>query len=141
MSAPAGAVGLFEMALEVADLAVSEQFYVDVIGLTVATRWTDRRPATWLSLGGGSFLGLWPAETGGDAAIHKSRGGEHVHFAIRVPVGTLDAEQCRIETLGVEVESGWDFGGGNRAVYLDDPDGNVIEVTERTLLWDNTPAE
>lgn len=141
MSEPAGAVGLFEMVLEVTDLGASEQFYVEVIGLKVATRWTDERPATWLSLGGGSFLGLWPVETGGDVAIHKSRGGAHVHFAIRVPVGTLDAEQRRIEALGAEVESGWDFGSGNRAFYLDDPDGNVVEITERTLLWDDTPAE
>ena len=140
MNEPAGAIGLFEMVLEVADLAAAEKFYVDGIGLKVATRWTDERPATWLSLGGGNFLGLWPIETGGARAIHKGRGGEHVHFAIRVPIGTLDDQQRRLEGLGYDVESGIDFGGGNRAIYLDDPDGNVVELTERTTLWDGSPA-
>jgi len=111
-----------------------------VIGLPVATRWTEDRLAVWLTLGGENFLGLWPVETGGAAAIHRGRGGAHVHFAIRVPMGTLDATQRRIEALGVPVESGIDFGGGNRAIYLDDPDGNVVELTERVTLWDGTAA-
>jgi hypothetical protein len=33
-----------------------------------------------------------------------------------------------------------DFGRGNRALYLTDPDGNVLELTERTTLWDGSPA-
>ncbi|MDQ3654778.1 MAG: VOC family protein [Chloroflexota bacterium] len=134
------AIGLFEMALEVADLAVAERFYHEAIGLPVVARWEPPRPATWLALGRESFLGLWPRETGGDAAIHNGRGGVHVHFAIRVPNGTLDAIQARLEAFGLAVESGWDFGNGNRAIYLDDPDGNVVELTERTTLWDGEPA-
>lgn len=133
-------LGLFEMTLEVADLAAAEHFYHEVLGLPVAARWQPPRPATWLALGREGFLGLWPAETGGAAAIHQGRGGTHVHFALRVPLGTLDATQARLEGLGLAVEAGWDFGGGNRAIYLDDPDGNVVELTERTTLWDGGPA-
>ncbi len=33
-----------------------------------------------------------------------------------------------------------DFGNGNVAIYLDDPDGNVVELTEIRLLWDGTAA-
>jgi glyoxylase I family protein len=131
--------GLFEMTLEVSDLAASERFYYDVIGLPVAERWTDERPAVWLALGREGFLGLWPPESGGAVAIHGGRGGRHVHFALRVPMGTLDAVVARLESLGYSVES-HDFGAGNRAVYLDDPDGNVVELTERTTLWDGSPA-
>jgi catechol 2,3-dioxygenase-like lactoylglutathione lyase family enzyme len=131
--------GLFEMTLEVSDLAASERFYHDVIGLPVAARWTDERPAVWLALGREGFLGLWPPETGGAVAIHSGRGGRHVHFALRVPVGTLDALAARLESLDYEVES-WDFGNGNRAIYVDDPDGNILELTERTTLWHGTPA-
>ena len=132
-------IGLFEMVLEVADLAASERFYHDVIGLSIIDRWTDDRPAVWLGLGREGFLGLWPPETGGAGAIRGGRGGRHVHFALRVPMGTLDTVRARLESLGCRVES-WDFGGGNRAIYLDDPDGNVIELTERTTLWDGNPA-
>lgn len=133
-------LGLFEMTLEVADLAAAEHFYHEVLGLPVAARWEPPRPATWLALGREGFLGLWPAATGGDVAIHRGRGGAHVHFALRVPLGTLDATQALLEGLGLAVEAGWDFGGGNRAIYLDDPDGNVVELTERTTLWDGDPA-
>lgn len=133
-------IGLFEFVLEVADLSAAERFYRDVIGLEVVERWEDDRPATWLALGGGSFLGLWPPETGGAVAIHQCRGGAHVHFAIRVPRGTLDAVQARLEARVISVESGWEFGEGNRAIYLDDPDGNVVELTERATLWDGTPT-
>jgi catechol-2,3-dioxygenase len=133
------AIGLFEMVLEVADLAVAEGFYHDIIGLPVVERWSDERPAVWLALGREGFLGLWPPETGGPVAIHGGRGGRHVHFALRVPMGTLDAVKARLESLDYPVES-WDFGNGNRAIYLDDPDGNVLELTERATLWDGSAA-
>lgn len=133
-------IGLFEMVLEVADLAASERFYVEDLGFEVATRWGEDRPATWLALGREGYLGLWPVETGGEKAIHRGRGGSHVHFAVRVPTGTLDDIQVRLEARGHEVEAGWTFGPGNRAIYLDDPDGNVVELTERATLWDGSPA-
>lgn len=120
-------IGLLEFTLEVADLAAAE-------------RWGDDRPALWLAIGKEAFLGLWAREAGGEKAIHHGRGGAHVHFALRVPVGTLDAMQARLEALGCAVEAGWDFGNGNRAIYLDDPDGNVVEITERRTLWDGSPA-
>lgn len=128
-------IGLFEMVLEVADLAASERFYREVIGLPLAARWSDERPATWLALGREGFLGLWPVETGGEVAIHQGRGGAHVHFALRIPLGTIDEVRTRIQAAGYESEDR-DFGDGNLAVYLRDPDGNVVELTERTTLWD-----
>lgn len=131
--------GLFEMVIEVSDLAASEHFYRQVIGLPIADRWSDERPAVWLALGREGFLGLWPPETGGAVAIHGGRGGSHVHFALRLPLGSLDTVRARLIALGYEVEER-DFGRGNRAIYLDDPDGNVLELTERTTLWNGDPA-
>lgn len=134
------AIGLLEFVLEVADLEAAERFYVDQLGLQIAERWGDDRPGVWLAIGKEAFLGLWKPETGGPKAIRNGRGGAHVHFAIRVPVGMLDSMQSRLESLGLQVEDGWDFGNGNRAIYLDDPDGNVVELTERRTLWDGSPA-
>ena len=134
------AIGLLEFTLEVADLAASERFYVDHLGLRFVERWGDDRPAIWVAIGKEGFLGLWTREAGGEKSIHQGRGGAHVHFAIRVPLGTLATVQARLEGLGYAVESGWDFGGGNLAIYLDDPDGNVVELTERRSLWDGSPA-
>lgn len=137
---PIPPIGLFELVLEVADLAAAERFYREVVGLPVVARWGDERPAVWLGLGREAFLGLWPAASGGARAIHRGRGGAHVHYAIRVPRGTLDATRARIEARGVPIEGGWEFGPGNRAIYLDDPDGNVVELTERASLWDGSEA-
>ena len=133
-------IGLFEMVLEVADLAAAERFYADDLGWKVVERWTEDRKAVWLAIGREGFLGLWTVESGGSKAIHQGRGGSHVHFAVRVPAGTLDGVQRRLEARGHQVEAGWTFGPGNRAIYVDDPDGNVVELTERATQWDGTPA-
>src|SRR5262249_19773676 len=121
-------IGLFEFVLEVADLEASERFYSADLGFEVVERWSGDRPGIWLRLGRENFLGLWTKEAGGDKAIHHGRGGAHVHFAVRVPIGRLDEAQRRLEALGYEIEDGWEFGPGDRAIYLDDPDGNVVEL-------------
>lgn len=132
-------LGLFEMVLEVADLERAERFYHEVIGLPIADRWDEERRATFLSLGREGFLGLWPVETGGPNAIHGGRGGEHVHFALLAPPGSLEGFEARIRAAGYETERR-EFGAGNLALYVTDPDGHVLELTERVTLWDGTPT-
>jgi catechol-2,3-dioxygenase len=136
-AAPAPA-GIFEMVLEVTDLAAAEHFYVDVLGFKVVDRWGDDRPAVWVGVGNEGFLGLWSVEAGGEKAIHQGRGGAHVHYAIRVPKGTLATMEERLTTLGYEVER-FDFENGNQSIYVDDPDGNVVEFAEWRTLWDGRP--
>jgi catechol-2,3-dioxygenase len=134
-----GTIGLYEMSLEVHDLAASERFYTEVIGLKVVDRWSEDRPAVWLAVGRQSFLGLWTREAGGAKAIHHGRGGAHVHYAIRVPAGALSAYEARFEALGEPYER-FEFDNGNLALYLDDPDGNVVELSDFAILWDGSPA-
>ncbi len=130
--------GVYELTLEVDDLTASERFYVELLGLPVVARWDPPRPATWLGIGGGGFLGLWPVETGGEVAIHRGRGGRHVHFALRVARWTLGDLARRLETAGLATE--WrHFDGGNVALYVTDPDGNVVEFTELVVRWDGQP--
>jgi catechol-2,3-dioxygenase len=131
--------GLYELVLEVADLAAAEHFYRDVLGLEFVERWGDDRPAVWFGLGGEAFLGLWSVAAGGEKAIHHGRGGSHVHYAIRLRRGTLSAMEERLASLGYEVEH-FDFGNGNHSIYVDDPDGNVVEFAEWPTLWDGTPS-
>lgn len=132
-------LGLYEIVLEVADLERAERFYHEVIGLPIADRWDGERQATFLTLGRGGFLGLWPVETGGANAIHGGRGGNHVHFAILVPRESLPQYETRLHAAGYETER-HDFGGGNLALYVTDPDGHVLELTERVTLWDGSAA-
>lgn len=143
-SVATGTVGLFEIVLEVADLDASERFYREVIGLPVANRWgegddDETRQAVFLEIGPHSFLGLWPAETGGENAIAGGRGGVHVHFALLVEYGTLHGVRHRITDRGVHIVDERDFGNGNRAIYILDPDNNVLELTERRTDWAGAP--
>ena len=133
-----GTIGLYEMVLEVANLARSERFYHEIIGLPIANRWDpndDGREATFLEIGPHAFLGLWPPESGGANAIANGRGGAHVHFALLVTYGTLTAVRERIRAADIEITAERDFGNGNHAIYVYDPDGNVVELTERTTDW------
>jgi catechol 2,3-dioxygenase-like lactoylglutathione lyase family enzyme len=138
-----GTAGLFEMVLEVADLAVSERFYREALGLPLANRWNpsaeDDREAVFLEIGPHTFLGLWPEATGGAKAIAGGRGGAHVHYALLVEYGTLDAKRAELEARGIPIVEERDFGRGNRAIYVNDPDGNVVELTERRTDWAGAP--
>jgi catechol 2,3-dioxygenase-like lactoylglutathione lyase family enzyme len=131
--------GIHELVLEVADLAASTHFYVETVGLKVITRWGDDRPAVWLDMGDTTALGLWPVETGGAKAIAGGRGGVHVHVAFRIPAGSIDAMQAQLETKGVRIVERVEFDDGNRSLYLDDPDGNCIELMDAVVDWSNDP--
>lgn len=138
-------IGMFEMILEVADLAESERFYREIVGLPVANRWdparTSGREGLFLELGRGGFLGLWPEASGGHKALAGGRGGAHVHFALLVPYGSLDATRDRIAARGVPIELEIEFGPGDRAIYINDPDGNLVELTERLTDWAGKPMQ
>jgi catechol 2,3-dioxygenase-like lactoylglutathione lyase family enzyme len=134
------AIGVFEIVLEVEDLAASERFYVEAVGLPVVDRWGEDRPAIWVGLGREGYLGLWLPRSGGAKGLFGSRGGSHVHLAIRVPRGTLDQAQARLEAFGYPIAGRLTFGPGDHALYVLDPDGNVVELTERVTVWGGGPA-
>jgi catechol 2,3-dioxygenase-like lactoylglutathione lyase family enzyme len=121
------------MVLEVANLDAATRFYEEVIGLRVVRRWGEDRPAVWFDMGDTAALGLW-SEKAAIGALANGRGGAHVHFALRIPHGTIDAVQGRLEGLGYEVLR-IDFEDGNRSVYVDDPDGNCVELMDAVVDW------
>lgn len=128
--------GLLELVLEVRDLERSVDFYRDLLGMREVVRWGRERPAVWLELGDHQVLGLWPASSGGpNVGIHASRGGVHVHFAVFVSPGTVDGWKERIEASGLEVEGPVNFENG-RSLFVDDPDGNVVELADWPRDWE-----
>jgi catechol 2,3-dioxygenase-like lactoylglutathione lyase family enzyme len=126
MSAGIPVTGVSELVLEVVDLEASERFYGEVLGLPVADRWPDRE-AVWLMAGERTRIGLWRPQVG----LAGGRGGLHVHFALHIDEADYDAAVERLRSLGQEVEE-IAFDGAGRAVYVDDPDGNVVEL----WTWD-----
>ncbi len=129
--------GLLEMVLEVQDLERSTHFYRDLLAMPEVARWQDR-PAVWLRLGANEVLGLWTSAAGGDVAIHGSRGGAHVHFAIFVVPGSLPAWRQRLGGAGLEVET-VRFATGE-SLFVADPDQNVVELADWGRDWEGRPV-
>jgi catechol 2,3-dioxygenase-like lactoylglutathione lyase family enzyme len=118
--------GVSELVLEVADLDVAERFYSGVLGLPVVDRWPDRG-AIWVMAGDRTRIGLWLPQVG----LHGSRGGDHVHFAMHIAEEDYDAAVEHLRSHGLDVRETV-FDGAGRAAYVDDPDGNLVEI----WTWD-----
>jgi catechol 2,3-dioxygenase-like lactoylglutathione lyase family enzyme len=118
--------GVSELVLEVVDLEAAEEFYAGVLGLPVVDRWPDRE-AIWLMAGDRTRIGLWRPQVG----LAGSRGGLHVHFALHIADRDFDSAVGLLRSRGQEVQE-TEFAGAGRAAYVDDPDGNVVEL----WTWD-----
>jgi catechol-2,3-dioxygenase len=113
--------GFAELTLEARDRASLETFYVEALGLEVLARENDR---VWLAAGPNARLGLWnPGEK-----EFGDRGGRHVHFAFSAAPGQLDALVDRLRGHGASVRGPEEHDGGDRSLYVEDPEGNVVEV-------------
>jgi catechol-2,3-dioxygenase len=113
--------GICELTLETRDLEMLERFYVSALGLRPLAREHDR---VWLAAGAHARLGLWspgPKEFGDE-------GGRHVHFAFSAAPGRLDALRDRLGRYGARVRGPVEHPGGDRSIYVEDPEGNVVEV-------------
>jgi catechol 2,3-dioxygenase-like lactoylglutathione lyase family enzyme len=119
--------GVSELVLEVVDLEAAERFYSGVLGLPVVDRWPDRE-AIWVMAGDRTRIGLWRPQVG----LAGGRGGVHVHFAMKIAEEDFDAAVELLRERGEEVEV-MRFGDSHgRAAYVNDPDGNVVEL----WTWD-----
>jgi catechol 2,3-dioxygenase-like lactoylglutathione lyase family enzyme len=119
--------GVSELVLEVVDLDAAENFYAGVLGLPVVERWPARE-AIWVMAGERTRIGLWRPQVG----LAGGRGGLHVHFAMKIAEEDYDAAVAMLRERGQEVEEITFTDGRGRAAYVDDPDGNVVEL----WTWD-----
>jgi catechol-2,3-dioxygenase len=113
--------GFAELTLQTHDRDGLERFYTEALGLDVLAREDDR---TWLAAGPHARLGLW---TPGRKEF-GDEGGAHVHFAFSAAPGRLDALKARLEEHGAPVHGPEEHDGGDRSLYVRDPEGNVVEV-------------
>lgn len=113
--------GICELTLETADLPRLERFYREVLGCEVISRQEDR---IWLACGPDARLGIWSP----GKKEFGDRGGRHVHFALSVGRGELSALSARLQEQEISCRGPVEHPGGDRSVYLEDPEGNVVEV-------------
>jgi predicted enzyme related to lactoylglutathione lyase len=130
VSAPPPVSGISELVLEVSDLEAARHFYRDVLGFEETLYGEGAEGRYWYLVGETARLGIWTEQVG----LAGGRGGVHVHYAFNVPDGAIDGIRERIESAGAKVEGPIQLGPG-RAIYVSDPDGNVVE------FWSQDMAE
>lgn len=115
--------------LKVADIERSLRFYRDVLGFQVMQRYG--RDAVFLSAGGyHHHIGLNTWESSGGSPPPAGTTGLY-HVAILYPTRAALAQALRrLADAGVPLTGAADH-GVSEALYLDDPDGNGVE-----LYWD-----
>ena len=113
--------GLAEVTLAAREPDGLARFYVDMFRLREISRDDDR---VWLAAGDRARLGLWTP----GVKEFGDRGGAHVHFAFTVAPNTLDDIAQRLRAAGAVVEGPVEHDGGDRSLYVRDPEGNVVEA-------------
>jgi catechol-2,3-dioxygenase len=127
---PPPVTGISELVLEVSDLAAARRFYRDVLGFEETQYGEGREDRLWYLIGSSARLGLWTPQVG----LAGGRGGAHVHFAFNLPRAELEPLLERLRANGAVPEGPIKL-GADRAVYVTDPDGNVVE------FWTQDMAE
>jgi predicted enzyme related to lactoylglutathione lyase len=120
--------GISELVLEVSDLDDARRFYRDVLGFEETLYGEGREGRYWYLVGETARLGLWTEQVG----LAGGRGGAHVHYAFAVVDEEIDRLNQRIEAAGGEVVGPIQLGPG-RAIYVTDPDGNVVEFWSQDM--------
>jgi catechol-2,3-dioxygenase len=129
VSEPPRTTGISELVLEVADLDAARIFYRDVLGFEETLYGEGREGRYWYLVGETARLGLWTEQVG----LAGGRGGAHVHYAFHVEESEIDRLLERLEQRGAEVEGPIQLGPG-RAIYITDPDGNVVEFWSQDMV-------
>ena len=122
--------GLGEIALRVNDLAAMQQFYEQIIGLPLMTRF-QTFAFFKIAEGYGGYtqvLALFdrsqsPDYQGTDAATSTID-----HIAFEIPLTDFEREKKRLEGLGFQVETVEYAWVHWRSLYVTDPEGNQVEL-------------
>ena len=111
--------GLYEVAIRVKDLAKSEVFYREILGLEVGVRDERRR---WLFLRAGGQAGV--------VVLQEDRGmWPTQHFAFTVEDVDIEAAATALRQQGVGVEGPvYHEWMPAKSVYFSDPDGHDLEL-------------
>jgi len=125
--------GLTEVVISVHNMEKSLNFYRDILGLKVMSP-ADIRGAVFLLVGeqqpdtAPQQLVLVPLPEGTDAfPTERVRRPLH-HLGMEVALEDFDSEHERLQGLGFDVRLGEHPFLSLKGMYLDDPDGNEIEL-------------
>jgi lactoylglutathione lyase len=125
-----GVVGVGHVAIKVTDLDRSLDYYEKRLGFPEMLRLFNDDGTTWLvylRITDEQYLEIFPGAENDRAPGWAANGVNHICFTI----DDLDASVARIEAAGITLLSPAKDGvDGNRQAWLEDPDGNRIELME-----------
>jgi len=121
--------------LHVSDVAVSSDWYCDILGMEVVIEST-RFPARFLSFGRRDHdIALFQT---GDSAEHGGREYNHLAFEIDGALEDLKRFRRRLVDKGVTITGTVDH-GISYGIYFLDPDGHQLEVFQQRTGPDEDP--
>ena len=129
-----GIVGLAEVVLFVSDMNKSLGFYRGVLGLQVFS--PPELPGKFLRIGSHGTgvphqIVLVPRPEGVTAAGDAKYQRDLHHIGLEVAPEDFETEKVRIRGFGLEVREGEHPFLPVQAFYIDDPDGNEVEIVAR----------
>ena len=124
--------GLTEVVIWVHDMEESLHFYRDVLGLRVMSP-PDFRGAVFLQVGQSQVgspqqIVLVPLPQGTPAFPGERTQRPLHHIGIELAPEDFEAESDRLQSLGFEVRFGEHPFLDLKGMYVDDPDGNEVEL-------------
>jgi catechol-2,3-dioxygenase len=135
--------GLAEVVLMVKDVDRSAEFYRDVLGLTVIS--PDLHGPVFLQIGEGSSgvpqqIVLIPRPAGAPEQPAERAFRSVHHIGLEVEEESFAREWERLQKLGFEVRTGVHPFLPVEAIYVDDPDGNEVELVTARPATKRTAA-
>jgi catechol 2,3-dioxygenase len=125
---------LGHLVLKVKDLARSEAFYCDLLGIQISVR-TPGNNMTFLTLGSHHELAL--LESSDSEADGKTLGVDHFAFKLDGGLAELAAAKHELEQAGHAVAPIDHV--VTKSLYFRDPDGNKVELYVDGADWRNDP--
>ncbi len=125
-----GIVGLAHVAIKVTDLDRSLDFYINKLGFPEMLRLNKDDGSTWLvylRITDDQYLEVFPGAENDRAPGWDANGMNHMCLAVE----DIDAVVQRIESAGIALLLPLKLAvDGNRQAWIEDPDGNRIELME-----------
>lgn len=130
---------LGHVVLKVTDLERAEEFYTSILGMSVCARLDqDGFKMTFFTLGNHHDFAILEV-SGGDNDLDESRVGmHHVAFKIGTSLDDLREAKTKLDSAGVNADP-FDH-EVTKSLYLEDPDGNGIELyVDVSDVWRTDP--
>ena len=128
MPEPPPITGISELVLEVSDLEGARRFYRDLLGFEETLYGEGAEGRYWYLIGDTARLGLWTSRWVSPAGAAAPTSTSPFTSTMRRSTGCRSA----LGGTGAEVEGPVQLGPG-RAIYVTDPDGNVVEFWSQDM--------